>query len=207
MVAHTLRGEGHDASKDGTGRGVPIVAMPLSTGSSGGGGHRIDLDHGALIPVAIRTDHTAANGHGFSEDLEHTLDTAQPQVVAFQSNLGSRGGDVDFDRSPPVRTGSGKGGNPPAVAFDARQSDVLQYGDHSGPFDTDGHSIGVQSRMALRRLTPRECERLQGMADDWTAITWRGKPAPDGPRYRAIGNSMAVPVIRWLGRQIDREQP
>jgi len=59
--------------------------------------------------------------------------------------------------------------------------------------------------MAVRRLTPVECERLQGMPDNFTRIPWRGKPAdqcPDGPRYRAIGNSMAVPVMRWLGERI-----
>lgn len=57
----------------------------------------------------------------------------------------------------------------------------------------------------VRRLTPRECERLQGMPDDWTRIPYRGKPAedcPDGPRYTAIGNSMAVPVMRWIGERI-----
>lgn len=56
-----------------------------------------------------------------------------------------------------------------------------------------------------RRLTPRECERLQGMPDDHTRIPWRGKPAddcPDGPRYKAIGNSMAVPVMRWIGERM-----
>ena len=55
----------------------------------------------------------------------------------------------------------------------------------------------------MRRLTPRECERLQGFPDDWTLVEHRGKPAADGPRYRALGNSMAVPVIRWIGRRID----
>ena len=55
---------------------------------------------------------------------------------------------------------------------------------------------------AVRRLTPRECERLQGFPDDYTLITYRGKPAADGPRYKALGNSMAVPVIRWIGRRI-----
>lgn len=58
----------------------------------------------------------------------------------------------------------------------------------------------------VRRLTPRECERLQGMPDDWTRIPYRGKPAddcPDGPRYKAIGNSMAVPVMRWIGERIE----
>lgn len=57
----------------------------------------------------------------------------------------------------------------------------------------------------VRRLTPRECERLQGFPDDWTRVPYRGKPAeecPDGPRYKAVGNSMAVPVMRWIGRRI-----
>ena len=57
--------------------------------------------------------------------------------------------------------------------------------------------------IAVRRLTPVECERLQGFPDDWTAIPYRGKPAADGPRYKAIGNSMAVPVMRWIGERID----
>jgi len=56
--------------------------------------------------------------------------------------------------------------------------------------------------MMVRRLTARECERLQGMPDDWTLVTIRGKPAADGPRYKAIGNSMAVPCMAWIGRRI-----
>jgi DNA (cytosine-5)-methyltransferase 1 len=56
--------------------------------------------------------------------------------------------------------------------------------------------------LTVRRLTPMECERLQGFPDGWTAIPYRGKPAADGPRYKAIGNSMAVPVMRWIGERI-----
>jgi DNA (cytosine-5)-methyltransferase 1 len=84
------------------------------------------------------------------------------------------------------------------VAFDARQNDVLLYGDKTGPLDTDAH-------MAVRRLTPRECERLQGFPDDYTRIPYKKKSAdecPDGPRYKALGNSMAVPVMRWIGERI-----
>lgn len=64
--------------------------------------------------------------------------------------------------------------------------------------DSDGGYI-------VRRLTPRECERLQGFPDDWTLIPYRGKAAedcPDSPRYKALGNSFAVPVIRWIGERI-----
>lgn len=57
-------------------------------------------------------------------------------------------------------------------------------------------------RMAVRRLTPVECERLQGFPDGWTDIRPKGKDTPDGPRYKALGNSMAVPVMRWIGQRI-----
>jgi DNA (cytosine-5)-methyltransferase 1 len=65
---------------------------------------------------------------------------------------------------------------------------------------------GVMRSMAIRRLTPKECERLQGFPDDWTKIPYRNKEAdqcPDGPRYKACGNSMAVPVMRWIGERIN----
>ncbi|MDR0476958.1 MAG: DNA (cytosine-5-)-methyltransferase [Desulfobulbaceae bacterium] len=61
---------------------------------------------------------------------------------------------------------------------------------------------GGQNRSMVRRLAPRECERLQGFPDDYTAITYRNKPGADGPRYKALGNSMAVPVMRWIGERI-----
>ena len=59
---------------------------------------------------------------------------------------------------------------------------------------------GVANGMAVRRLTPVECERLQGFPDDYTNIK---SNCPDGPRYKALGNSMAVPVMRWIGEGID----
>lgn len=58
--------------------------------------------------------------------------------------------------------------------------------------------------LSVRRLMPIECERLQGFPDNHTAINYRGKPAADGPRYKAIGNSMAVPVMAWIGRRIQQ---
>lgn len=69
-----------------------------------------------------------------------------------------------------------------------------------------GNNVGVMNPIAeqrgVRRLTPRECERLQGFPDDYTLIQYRGKPAADGPRYRAIGISMAVNCMRWIGDRI-----
>ena len=74
---------------------------------------------------------------------------------------------------------------------------TLQRGGEGGRVD------GVMTpQMAVRRLTPRECERLQGFPDDYTLVEYRGRLAADGPRYRALGNSMAVPVMRWIGQRI-----
>jgi site-specific DNA-cytosine methylase len=67
---------------------------------------------------------------------------------------------------------------------------------HSGP--------KVMHNMAVRRLTPTECERLQGFPDGYTDIKPNGKQTPDGPRYKALGNSMAVPVMRWIGERINK---
>ena len=61
----------------------------------------------------------------------------------------------------------------------------------------------IRKGMQVRRLTPRECERLQGFPDDYTNIRPKGKDTPDGPRYKALGNSMAVPVMRWIGERIE----
>ena len=83
--------------------------------------------------------------------------------------------------------------------------------DYKGPSGRDMDSSKLvptgHTDMQIRRLTPIECERLQGMPNNHTRIPWRGKPAeecPDGPRYKAIGNSMAVPVMRWIGQRIDK---
>jgi len=70
-----------------------------------------------------------------------------------------------------------------------------------------GFEGAVAKGMQVRRLTPTECERLQGFPDGFTRIPWRGKDqdqCPDGPRYKALGNSMAVPVMRWIGERIQQ---
>ncbi|MNL43003.1 Modification methylase HhaI [compost metagenome] len=63
--------------------------------------------------------------------------------------------------------------------------------------------LNIASGWAVRRLMPIECERLQGFPDQFTAVPHRGKPAADGPRYKALGNSMAVNVMRWIGQRIE----
>lgn len=95
-----------------------------------------------------------------------------------------------------------------AIGFDAFQSGNPKA-THQATEEGTGPLIRhrphcVATPMAVRRLTPRECERLQGFSDDFTAIQYRGKPAADGPRYRALGNSMAVPVMRWIGERIQQ---
>lgn len=96
------------------------------------------------------------------------------------------------------------GGGFDAVGFDSYN--LNETGDISKTIDTgqDYHHVPNVSinKTAVRRLTPRECERLQGFPDDFTLVPHRNKPAADGPRYKALGNSMAVPVMRWIGERI-----
>jgi DNA (cytosine-5)-methyltransferase 1 len=183
LVAHTLKAEGFDANEDGTGRGVPLIAAF--------GGNRTSGERDVA---------SALSAHGGT-------------------------GRHDFETETFI-----------AHAFDARQSDVIQYGDKAGPLDTDGslqaiclnptqitsgenrsnpqpggpchtlakgmHAPAIASRSAVRRLTPTECEALQGFPRGYTAVPYRGKPAADAPRYKALGNSWAVNCARWIGRRI-----
>ncbi len=127
--------------------------------------------------------------------------------IAFMSNASGDNLSAGFDLSPTLRIG-GDGGNAMAVAFDCRtalaphgaavETDIvstLRSSDHKEP-------QVLRHGAMVRRLTPRECERLQGFPDDYTLVPYRKKPAADGPRYKALGNSMAVPVMRWIGERI-----
>ena len=103
--------------------------------------------------------------------------------------------------------------DPPVVGFAANQRGEVRLqggdGEITGAVQASqsGKQVnGIAQGYIVRRLTPRECERLQGFPDDWTLIPYRGKPAgecPDTPRYKALGNSMAVPVMRWIGERIE----
>lgn len=97
----------------------------------------------------------------------------------------------------------------PVVAFDTMQVTSAFNGSNPQPGDPchtlhkrAGDSVIVSPSLRVRRLTPLECERLQGFDDGWTAVPHRGKPASDGRRYHAQGNSWAVPVARWVGERI-----
>jgi len=137
--------------------------------------------------------------------------TLMPGVANGGSGHGARSGSAKdstliahslradgFDAS---EDGTGRGTPLVPVAFNARQ-DPDSWTDRSGPIDTDGSTQAVGIGAAVRRLTPRECERLQGFPDDYTLIPYRGGMAKDGPRYKALGNSMAVPCMSWIGQRI-----
>jgi len=163
-------------------------------------------------PVEVADPVTANEGATYTHEGSRNfrMHNVVPSVIGFQSNLGAQGGDVFLDVSPTVRIGSQSShgsGNPPAIAFDAYNqtaggvSHPLRVGTGNG-FGDEIPQVLTPATMRVRRLTPRECERLQGFPDDWTAIEYRGKPAADGPRYKALGNSMAVNVMRWIGLRI-----
>lgn len=111
-----------------------------------------------------------------------------------------------------LATGSKSGNATTAVAIGTDCYNGTITGDVACTMGTPGSSVNasgptIMHQMAVRRLTPIECERLQGFPDGYTAIPWRKKQAdqcPDGPRYKALGNSMAVPVMRWIGERIDK---
>lgn len=87
--------------------------------------------------------------------------------------------------------------------YKAREVDVAQPIMAGGPVGGNQGGDYIQTQWAVRRLTPRECERLQGFPDDFTLVPHRNKPAADGPRYKALGNTMSVNVMRWIGRRIE----
>ena len=127
-----------------------------------------------------------------------TMQATKPHAVAIDLQNVTAGGDLagTLDTTRPSRGGG------QAVAFDT-YNQTLNQTVRAGASEQAHEQVGaVFNGMAVRRLTPRECERLQGFPDDYTLVTYRGKPAADGPRYRALGNSMAVPVMRWIGERI-----
>lgn len=158
FVAHALRGEGFDASEDGTGRGTPIIPICFSS-----------KDHGADAADNIAPT-LRAMGHA-----ESHANAGGQLAVAF--DLRGREGGAQFE-------GPHHTANIRAASGGSSRSYVAQ------PW-------------RVRRLTPRECERLQGFPDGYTDVPYRRRNyTPDGPRYKALGNSMAVNVMRWIGARI-----
>ena len=144
-------------------------------------------------------------------ELKPTAQLQRGQAPAVAVPIGIDGSDLAFAlRAGGSHSGDkGDGGmNTTVVAVDTYNGKI--DGDVAATMGTNGSPINapgpqVMSGLAVRRLTPVECERLQGFPDHWTQIPYRGKPStncPDGPRYKALGNSMAVPVMRWIGERI-----
>lgn len=176
-IAHSLRAEGHDASEDGTGRGVPLGPVAWDEDISGaivrgGDGGR----HAGVMTLAIR-------GRGDSTDLEVRADGT---ANALLTPNGGRGG-----------IGVG------AVAFMQNMRGELRVSECADSLTKGGRKPGQAYQaalhgMAVRRLLPEEAEKLQGFPPGYTNIPG----AADGPRYKALGNSMAVPCMAWIGRRI-----
>lgn len=174
LVTHSLRADGFDASEDGTGRGTPLVPVVASTIKGNSGRRHIEDTYLAFSCK----DHGADAG-----DLAPTL-----RSMGHDGSHANAGGQV-------------------AVAVDYTNG---LLGEISGTLEAAqskinrGQGVLSSSAMAVRRLTPKECERLQGFPDDYTQVPYRNKLAADGPRYKALGNSMAVPCMRWIGLQLEK---
>lgn len=108
-----------------------------------------------------------------------------------------------------VRCGKPEGAGERRAGSDGHGRDA-HHGQHAGAYHPppkgDGMDDDETAGLTVRRLTPVECERLQGFPDGYTDVPYRGKPAPDSKRYKALGNSMAVPVMLWIGERIQRAE-
>ena len=197
LVAHALRAEGVDASEDGTGRGTPLIPIAFPERMSGtqyGAMEGVSPALGALTPTAVsyaiqeravsENPNAGPDGIGVQADIAYTLEARQQvQAAAYPYTLAIRG------------------------RGDGHHLEFRQDGTANAVLTPNGGRAGIgvgaiADGWAVRRLTPTECERLQGFPDGYTAITRNGKPAADGPRYKALGNSMAVNVMRWIGQRI-----
>jgi len=220
---------GHPAPSRETGKGI---APTLSARTKGGGGLETDFDcDGGLIPSvarALTTSNQRIDAETETLLVAHPLraqaqpshradsDTYVPVSYAIQAGATRENPDSGPDgvgiQSDIAYTLEARA-EVQAIAFDCKASGQNGFGvgeiastmrsmGHHGSHQNGGGHQAVMSGSAVRRLTPRECERLQGFPDDYTLINVRGKPAADGPRYKALGNSMAVPVMAWLGQRI-----
>ena len=176
----------------------------LQAGAQHGVAYPLDLRNAGRDPDKRDEQNRQGLGLGEDGDPSPTISTAfVPGVAAyaFQPRIGrnGRGGMGDLVNALNAQSGgTGKGDAAPCVAV----ADTLGVGSNQ----TSGfESEVVAASMAVRRLTPEECEALQGFPRGYTRIPWKKKSAedcPDGPRYRALGNSMAVNVMRWIGARI-----
>ncbi|HBM2840104.1 TPA: phage N-6-adenine-methyltransferase [Enterobacter hormaechei] len=227
VAALTARGVGTCGADDNQAQAGHLIAF----GGGNTAGH-IDVAT-ACTAHGIRLDFDTETFavHGTQDpdtncELAHTLGRNNGQenaCIAFSYK--DNGADATSDLSPTIRAGNhdkshANSGQPPAIAYafkagQGAKAGGIGYAEEQSPTLTSASSgtnlaPAVMHGVAVRRLTPIECERLQGFPDNHTLIGWRGKNAdecPDGPRYKAIGNSMAVPVMRWIGERIAAALP
>lgn len=217
--------EGKGANS-GVDQGTPLLVMPFDETQITSQTNRSKPAYGAPAlargarPPSIAYDiqagalrenpNSGPNGIGVKADLAYTIEArAEVQAVAFScKDSGNDAGEL----SPTLRSmnhdqSHANAGGQVAVAFMASdyKTGAFEQADTLRPLTTSAdrsRAAPLVASAAVRRLTPRECERLQGFPDDYTLIPYRGKPAADGPRYHALGNSWAVPVVQWIGERI-----
>lgn len=210
LVAHSLTAEGFDASEDGTGRGTPLVPVPYTLAIRGrGDSHNLEWRQDGTAN-AILTPNGGRAGIGVgavaynitpsnSNKDYNAREASYAQAVTTQSGAPSaRGGDVLVETRP-INTMVG-------LRHEALgEGTGLGIGNDGDPAYTitKAHHHAVQHGWAVRRLTPKECARLQGFPDDHLSqVIHNGKPLADGPMYKALGNSWPVNSVRWIGRRI-----
>lgn len=200
LSARTQGGGGLGTDFECQGGLIPELARCVTTGE----GSRQDWETCTIIPAVAHT--LRADGFDASEDGTGRGTPLVP--VAFTT----RGTNVDTNPyvAGTLTTGSGRATSGATCVAFAHQGGGVQttlgYDPESGTAPTLSvcQTPAVHAGMAVRRLTPRECERLQAAPDDWTLVpNAQGKPMADGPRYKMLGNSFTATVIRWIGRQIE----
>jgi DNA (cytosine-5)-methyltransferase 1 len=163
-------------------------------------------DHGADVQEDLSPT-LRAGGHAGS----HANAGVMPAIAFKSGQSEAAGGTFVTEEFAPTLQGQNNGSTAvPAVAVALRGRDggaTAELGDETSnalrASSGGGDKAHVLAAMQVRRLTPVECARLQGFPDHYLDITYRGKPAADGPKYKALGNSWAVPNVRWIGRRID----
>ena len=191
----------------------PLVFNPNAGITEKDGGFALSED----VTPTLKTDHNpavafASNQRDEVRELEVAGALAAQPGIKQQTYIcradGQANAMTSVDMAPTLTSHAKK--DPPLIypAEDSIGEDALIQRDMSATLSTHNTQTlitgGREKRsLTVRRLTPRECERLQGFPDDYTDIPYRNKEhAPDGPRYKALGNSMAVPVMRWIGERI-----
>ena len=194
------------------GKGVATnVADCLRSGGNGG----VPSSRGEHL-VATRMvafGEYANDGTASTLKMRDYKDATDLVAIAFEPGIAGReGNESRFTHEVTGTLRKDMGDNQTAVAYGTDCYNGAITGDVAATLGTPGSSVNasgptVMQSTAVRRLTPTECERLQGFSDGYSAIPWKKKSAdqcPDGPRYKALGNSMAVPVMRWIGERIDK---